>query len=357
MTSTQKSELPFPGLRDVPTAEAPQTRKEFTSDQEVRWCPGCGDYAVLAAVQGFLPELGLQRENIVFVSGIGCSSRFPYYLDTYGMHSIHGRAPAIATGLATSRKDLSVWVVTGDGDALSIGGNHLIHSLRRNVNLKILLFNNRIYGLTKGQYSPTSEPGKVTKSTPMGSLDNPFNPVSLALGAEGTFVARTIDSDRKHLTHVLSAAAAHRGTAFVEIYQNCPIFNDGAFDAIKDNESKADAIIPLVHGEPIRFGNDGQKGVVRDPATGGVRIVDDPDPADVLVHDAHASDPTTAFALSRLTDAGVLAHAPIGIFRQIEQPTYDDLAREQIAVASQGTEDRSAALAGLLASGDTWTVV
>jgi 2-oxoglutarate ferredoxin oxidoreductase subunit beta len=354
MTST---ELPFPGLRDVPPADAPQNRKEFTSDQEVRWCPGCGDYAVLAAVQGFLPELGLKRENIVFVSGIGCSSRFPYYLDTYGMHSIHGRAPAIATGLATSRKDLSVWVVTGDGDALSIGGNHLIHSLRRNVNLKILLFNNRIYGLTKGQYSPTSEPGKVTKSTPMGSLDNPFNPVSLALGAEGTFVARTIDSDRKHLTQVLSAAAAHRGTAFVEIYQNCPIFNDGAFDAIKDNESKADAIIPLVHGEPIRFGNEGQRGVVRDPATGGVRIVDDPDPADVLVHDAHASDPTTAFALSRLTDAGVLAHAPIGIFRQVEQPTYDDLAREQIATASQGTGDRSSALAGLLGSGDTWTVV
>jgi 2-oxoglutarate ferredoxin oxidoreductase subunit beta len=354
MTSTQ---LPFPGLRDVPTADAPQNRKEFTSDQEVRWCPGCGDYAVLAAVQGFLPELGLKRENIVFVSGIGCSSRFPYYLDTYGMHSIHGRAPAIATGLATSRKDLSVWVVTGDGDALSIGGNHLIHSLRRNVNLKILLFNNRIYGLTKGQYSPTSEPGKVTKSTPMGSLDNPFNPVSLALGAEGTFVARTIDSDRKHLTQVLSAAAAHRGTAFVEIYQNCPIFNDGAFDAIKDNDSKADAIIPLVHGEPIRFGNNGQRGVVRDPGTGGVRIVDDPDPADVLVHDAHASDPTTAFALSRLTDAGVLAHAPIGIFRQVEQSTYDDLAREQIATASQGTDDRNAALGGLLASGDTWTVV
>jgi 2-oxoglutarate ferredoxin oxidoreductase subunit beta len=357
MTATDKTELPFPGLRGVPTTEEPQNRKEFTSDQEVRWCPGCGDYAVLAAVQGFLPELGLQRENIVFVSGIGCSSRFPYYLDTYGMHSIHGRAPAIATGLATSRKDLSVWVVTGDGDALSIGGNHLIHSLRRNVNLKILLFNNRIYGLTKGQYSPTSEPGKVTKSTPMGSLDNPFNPVSLALGAEGTFVARTVDSDRKHLTHVLSAAAAHRGTAFVEIYQNCPIFNDGAFDAIKDNESKADAIIPLVHGEPIRFGNDGQRGVVRDPATGGVRIVDDPDPADVLVHDAHASDPTTAFALSRLTDAGVLAHAPIGIFRQVEQSTYDDLAREQIATASQGTDDRNGALGGLLASGDTWTVV
>ncbi|MGI9085615.1 MAG: 2-oxoacid:ferredoxin oxidoreductase subunit beta, partial [Aeromicrobium sp.] len=250
MTTTEA--LPFPGLKGVPTADAPQNRKEFTSDQEVRWCPGCGDYAVLAAVQGFLPGLGLKRENIVFVSGIGCSSRFPYYLDTYGMHSIHGRAPAIATGLATSREDLSVWVVTGDGDALSIGGNHLIHALRRNVNMTILLFNNRIYGLTKGQYSPTSEPGKVTKSTPMGSLDNPFNPVSLALGAEGTFVARTVDSDRKHLTSVRSAAAAHRGTSLVEIYQNCPIFNDNAFDALKDPSTSADAIIPLTHGKPIR---------------------------------------------------------------------------------------------------------
>ena len=219
------------GTESVPAADGPQTGKEFTSDQEVRWCPGCGDYAVLKAVQSFLPDLGLRRENIVFVSGIGCSSRFPYYLDTYGMHSIHGRAPSIATGIATAREDLSVWVVTGDGDALSIGGNHLIHALRRNVNMTILLFNNRIYGLTKGQYSPTSEVGKVTKSTPMGSLDHPFNPVSLALGAEASFVARTIDSDRKHLTGVLAAAAAHRGTSFVEIYQNCPIFNDGAFDA------------------------------------------------------------------------------------------------------------------------------
>ena len=256
VSTTEK--LPFPGLRSgvelIPTNDEPQTGKEYTSDQEVRWCPGCGDYAVLKAVQGFLPQLGLRRENIVFVSGIGCSSRFPYYLDTYGMHSIHGRAPSIATGIATAREDLSVWVVTGDGDALSIGGNHLIHALRRNVNMTILLFNNRIYGLTKGQYSPTSETGKITKSTPMGSLDHPFNPVSLALGAEGSFVARTIDSDRKHLTSVLSAAAAHRGTSFVEIYQNCPIFNDGAFDAIKNNDTKADAIIPLVHGEPIRFG-------------------------------------------------------------------------------------------------------
>ncbi len=266
--------LPMPGLRGVPTNDDKQNRKEYTSDQEVRWCPGCGDYAVLAAVQGFLPDLGLKRENIVFVSGIGCSSRFPYYLDTYGMHSIHGRAPAIATGLATTREDLSVWVVTGDGDALSIGGNHLIHALRRNVNMTILLFNNRIYGLTKGQYSPTSEPGKVTKSTPMGSLDNPFNPVSLALGAEGTFVARTVDSNRKHLTEVLSAAAAHRGTSLVEIYQNCPIFNDGAFDSIKDSDTKEDSIIPLVHGEPIRFGSEGQRGVVRDPETGGVRVAD-----------------------------------------------------------------------------------
>ena len=255
----------------VPKADAQQTAKDFKSDQEVRWCPGCGDYAILAAVQGFLPELGLARENIVFISGIGCSSRFPYYMNTYGMHSIHGRAPAIATGLAVTRPDLSVWVITGDGDALSIGGNHLIHALRRNVNLKILLFNNRIYGLTKGQYSPTSEQGKITKSTPMGSLDAPFNPVSLALGAEASFVARTLDSDRTHLTSVLRAAAAHPGTALVEIYQNCNIFNDGAFEILKDKSSTADAVIPLEHGRPIRFGS---KAVVRDPASGEPVVVD-----------------------------------------------------------------------------------
>jgi len=367
--SGQTSDLPFPGLAGVPTLPEGEklTGKDFSSDQEVRWCPGCGDYAVLKAVQSFLPDLGLRRENIVFVSGIGCSSRFPYYLETYGMHSIHGRAPAIASGLATAREDLSVWVVTGDGDALSIGGNHLIHALRRNINMTILLFNNRIYGLTKGQYSPTSEPGKVTKSTPMGSLDHPFNPVSLALGAEGTFVARTIDSDRKHLTSVLAAAAAHRGTALVEIYQNCPIFNDGAFDAIKDNETKADAIIPLVHGEPIRFGVVGEDGlgtkaVVRD-ATGTVQVVEaaSVDPADIVVHDATADDPTLAFALSRLTSAGVLHQTPIGIFRQVDRPTYDDQARAQVATAvgSQAAtgQDGEQALEGLLHGADTWAVV
>ena len=358
------TELPFPGLHSgieqVPTTDEPQTGKDYTSDQEVRWCPGCGDYAVLKAVQGFLPELGLRRENIVFVSGIGCSSRFPYYLNTYGVHSIHGRAPSIATGIATARQDLSVWVVTGDGDALSIGGNHLIHALRRNVNMTILLFNNRIYGLTKGQYSPTSEPGKITKSTPMGSVDHPFNPVSLALGAEGSFVARTIDSDRKHLTSVLSAAAAHRGTSFVEIYQNCPIFNDGAFDALKSRDTGADAIIPLVHGEPIRFGAERGKGIIRDNATGGVKVADVAEVGEdsVLVHDAYNPDPTTAFALSRLTDAGYLHQAPIGIFRQVERPTYDDQARAQLnTAAAQAHDDPADRLAALISGGDTWTVV
>lgn len=340
------------GLEWVPAADEPQTRKDFSSDQEVRWCPGCGDYAILAAVQGFLPELGLRRENMVFISGIGCAARFPYYLDTYGMHSIHGRAPAIATGLATSRADLSVWVITGDGDALSIGGNHLIHALRRNVNMTILLFNNRIYGLTKGQYSPTSEPGKVTKSTPFGSIDVPLNPLSLALGAEGTFVARTIDSDRKHLTAVLSAAARHKGTSLVEIYQNCPIFNDGAFDAVKDPQTRDEAIIPLEHGRPIRFGHDGHLGLVR-TAGGGVEVVEvsDVNAADVLIHDAYSDDPTTAFALSRLTDSGVVRRAPIGIFRQVERPTYDELSRQQGILAGEAPS-----LQSLIDGPDAWTV-
>ena len=345
-------------LQLVPKAEGKQSMKDYKSDQEVRWCPGCGDYAVLAAVQGFLPELGLARENITFISGIGCSSRFPYYMNTYGMHSIHGRAPAIATGLATSRRDLSVWVVTGDGDALSIGGNHLIHALRRNVNLKILLFNNRIYGLTKGQYSPTSELGKITKSTPMGSLDAPFNPVSLALGADASFVARTVDSDRKHLTGVLRAAAEHPGAALVEIYQNCNIFNDGAFDVLKDREKAEEAVIRLEHGQPILFGTGGDsKGVVRDPRTGELSVVavTEDNKSSVLVHDAHAATPTTAFALARLADPGTLHHTPIGVLRDVERPVYDTLMaeRRKTAVERDGKGDLSALLAGK----DTWTVV
>ncbi|WLQ35642.1 2-oxoacid:ferredoxin oxidoreductase subunit beta [Streptomyces castrisilvae] len=344
-------------LQLVPKAEAKQSMKDFKSDQEVRWCPGCGDYAVLAAVQGFMPDLGLAKENIVFISGIGCSSRFPYYMNTYGMHSIHGRAPSIATGLATSRRDLSVWVVTGDGDALSIGGNHLIHALRRNVNLKILLFNNRIYGLTKGQYSPTSELGKITKSTPMGSLDAPFNPVSLAIGAEASFVARTIDSDRKHLTSVLRAAADHPGTALVEIYQNCNIFNDGAFEVLKDKEQAQEAVIRLEHGQPIVFGADGAKGVVRDSLTGDLNVVavTEENKSQILVHDAHAPSPTTAFALSRLADTDTLHHTPIGVLRSVERPVYDTKMAEQLDAAVE--RDGKGDLAALLAGNDNWTVV
>ncbi|MGI8328469.1 2-oxoacid:ferredoxin oxidoreductase subunit beta [Actinomadura scrupuli] len=342
------------GLALVPRDDAKQTMKDFKTDQEVRWCPGCGDYAVLAAVQGFLPELGLRRENIVFVSGIGCSSRFPYYMNTYGFHSIHGRAPAIATGLAASRPDLSVWVVTGDGDSLSIGGNHLIHALRRNVNLKILMFNNRIYGLTKGQYSPTSEVGKITKSTPMGSLDAPFNPMSLAIGAEGTFVARTIDSDRKHLQSVLREAAQHKGTALVEIYQNCNIFNDGAFEPMKDPQVRDDVTVRLEHGQPILFGADGDKALIRSDSGGfEVARTADVDISRVVVHDAKNPDPSQAFALSRL-DSPSFEHTPIGIFRQVERPSYDEQLRHQLdeAVATQGKGD----LAALLGSGDTWRI-
>jgi 2-oxoglutarate/2-oxoacid ferredoxin oxidoreductase subunit beta len=330
--------------------------KDFKTDQEVRWCPGCGDYAILAAVQGFMPELGLSRERIVFVSGIGCSSRFPYYMNTYGMHSIHGRAPAIATGLSSSRPDLSVWVVTGDGDALSIGGNHLIHALRRNVNLKILLFNNRIYGLTKGQYSPTSELGKITKSTPFGSLDNPFNPVSLALGAEASFVARTLDSDRKHLTSVLREAASHNGTALVEIYQNCNIFNDGAFEVLKDASTRDDWTIRMEHGQPLRFGADGSKAVVRG-ASGTLTIEDDvaPDDPRVIVHDAHADDPAYAFTLSRLSSLDS-RYTPMGVFRSVERSTYDAMMAGQIQRAGADSPGDAAALEQLLHGKDTWQV-
>ncbi|MDQ2757597.1 MAG: 2-oxoacid:ferredoxin oxidoreductase subunit beta [Actinomycetota bacterium] len=362
--------MPGHGLAGVPTlpeGSDPLSRKDFTSDQEVRWCPGCGDYAILAAVQGFLPELGLRRENVVFVSGIGCSSRFPYYLDTYGMHSIHGRAPAIATGLATSRRDLSVFVVTGDGDALSIGGNHLIHALRRNVNLTILLFNNEIYGLTKGQYSPTSPLGTVTKSTPVGSVDAPFNPVSLALGAEATFVARTMDSDRAHLTEVLRAATTHRGTSLVEIYQNCPIFNDGVFAVLKDRTEAAARILPLRHGEEISTGDAETGTVVVRTDGGGLEVVNRAvaDPARVVRHDAHASDPSQAFAISRLIDP-TLAHVPMGIFRDVDRPTYDDLVRDQVDAAVMGLHGADAqgdAVAAsdadldvLLTGRDSWVV-
>ncbi|WNV90979.1 2-oxoacid:ferredoxin oxidoreductase subunit beta [Umezawaea sp. Da 62-37] len=342
------------GLAGVPTTDEPQKAKDYKSDQEVRWCPGCGDYIVLNAVQSFLPSLGLKRENIVFVSGIGCSSRFPYYMNTYGMHSIHGRAPAIATGLAVSRPDLSVWVVTGDGDALSIGGNHLIHTLRRNVNLKILLFNNRIYGLTKGQYSPTSETGKITKSTPAGSLDHPFNPVSLALGAEASFVGRALDSDKKGLTEVLRQAAEHRGSALVEIYQNCPIFNDGAFDVLKDADDAKRRIINLEHGKPITFGVDGEYGVVRSGFAGlEVAKISEVGMESVVVHDATLEDPSYAFALSRLS-AQDLSHTVTGVFRNVKRTTYDDAARDQVEKAKAA---KPANLAALLHGKDTWTVL
>ena len=340
------------GLSGVPLAITPLNRKEFVSDQEVRWCPGCGDYAVLAAFQSLMPQLGVKRENTVVVSGIGCSSRFPYYLDTYGMHSIHGRAPAIATGVALTRPDLAVWVVTGDGDALSIGGNHLIHALRRNVNITIMLFNNRIYGLTKGQFSPTSETGKVTKSSPVGSVDHPFNPLTLALGAEASFVARALDSDRKQLTEVLTAAINHRGASIVEIYQNCPIFNDGAFDELKN--ATTPGIIDLRQGEPITFGPQGEWAVVRQGATGSlaVRPTAEVDADAIVVHDAHAPNAGQAFALASLTDQGVLTQSPVGIFRSVERPVYDDDARAQVSMPP----DRLAALQGLVSGADTWTV-
>jgi 2-oxoglutarate ferredoxin oxidoreductase subunit beta len=330
------------------------TKKDWASDQEVRWCPGCGDYSILTAVQMLMPELGVRRENTVFISGIGCSSRFPYYMNTYGLHGIHGRAPAIATGLAVARPDLDVWVITGDGDGLSIGGNHLIHALRRNVNIKILLFNNQIYGLTKGQYSPTSELGKVTKSTPFGSVDYPFNPISLALAAEATFVARTHDMDRKHMMETFRRAHAHRGAAFVEIYQNCNVFNDGAFEDILAKEARPSMLIPLEHGKPVRFGPDGERGVVLD-AGGRARVVPVAEVGEdaLVVHDERAADPSLAFALSRLS-SGPHEPTPIGVFRAVERPTYGELLDDQIAaaIAREGPGD----LAALLRSGPTWQV-
>ncbi len=342
------------GGRVVTTTDSKLTRKDFTSDREVRWCPGCGDYAILATVQTLLPELGARPESTVFVSGIGCSSRFPYYMGTYGFHSIHGRAPALATGLAITRPDLDVWVVTGDGDGLSIGGNHLIHALRRNMDINILLFNNEIYGLTKGQYSPTSPLGSVKKSTPMGSIDRPLNPVSLALGAEATFVARSIDTDRKHLSEVLRAAYEHRGASFVEIYQNCNVFNDGAFAALKDPDQRDHNQIRLVDGEPITFGPNGEHAIVA-RGDGTMKVKPTEEAGDrVVIHDPTKDEPTTAFALARLSHNPV-GPTPIGVFRAVDRPVYDELLREQLAAAreQQGEGD----LAALLGSGNVWDVV
>ncbi|MEZ5216871.1 MAG: 2-oxoacid:ferredoxin oxidoreductase subunit beta [Ilumatobacteraceae bacterium] len=330
------------------------SKKDWASDQEVRWCPGCGDYGILQAVQFLMPDLGVAPENTVFISGIGCSSRFPYYMNTYGMHSIHGRAPAIATGVKTARPDLDVWVVTGDGDALSIGGNHLIHALRRNVNLTILLFNNRIYGLTKGQYSPTSELGKVTKSTPMGSIDPPFNPLAVALGAEASFVARTHDLDRKHMIATFKAAHDHQGAAFVEIFQNCNVFNDAAFEDVTGRKHRDVNMINLVHGEPIRFGAEGEHGVVMG-ADGQLRMVDVAEVGEgaLLVHDAHRQDPSLAFALARLSNNDHMP-TPFGIFRAIERPEYSGEMNRQVLAA--GERKGPGNLGDLLRSNGTWSI-
>jgi 2-oxoglutarate ferredoxin oxidoreductase subunit beta len=329
------------------------TAKDLASDQEVRWCPGCGDYSILAQMKKVLANLGIPRENMVFISGIGCSSRFPYYMNTYGFHSIHGRAPTLATGLKAFRPDLSVWVITGDGDGLSIGGNHLIHAIRRNVDMKIILFNNEIYGLTKGQYSPTSRQGTRTKSSPFGSIDNPLRPLSIAIGAEATFVARTLDVDIQHLTTVLRRAADHKGTAFVEIYQNCKIFNDGVFEYATDKSVKADNALFLEHGKPLIFGKDRNKGIRLhglDPevVTLGNGIAAD----DLLIHDEKAEEPSLAYLLSRM----VFPRFPecVGVYRCVERPTYEELLNDQLeeAVKRKGKGN----LEELFASEDTWVV-
>ena len=332
-------------------------RKDFQSDQEVRWCPGCGDYAILATVQRFLPSLGIPRENLVFVSGIGCSSRFPYYMNTYGFHSIHGRAPAIASGVKISNPNLSVWIVTGDGDGLSIGGNHLLHVLRRNVDVNILLFNNQIYGLTKGQYSPTSELGKKTKSTPMGSVDHPFKPLSVALGAEASFVARTIDVEPKHFESVLKRAAEHKGTSFIEIYQNCNVFNHQAFESFTAKDVKDERQLRLEHGKPMLFGKDNSHGVRLGGANGltpeivelGVGGITE---ADILVHDEADESGAMAFLLSRFSQPK--CPVPIGVFRAVDRPVYDTMINAQVdeARAKKGEGN----IMDLLHSGETWEV-
>ena len=337
------------------TAEVPiTTRKDWTSDQEVRWCPGCGDYSILAAMQGLMPDLGITRESTVFVSGIGCAARFPYYMNTYGVHTIHGRAPAIATGLAMSRPDLNVFVITGDGDSLSIGGNHLIHALRRNVNITILLFNNQIYGLTKGQFSPTSEQGKITKSSPVGSLDKPFDPVSLAIGAEASFVARTHDMDRAHMQETFRRAHEHKGSSLVEVYQNCNVFNDGTFEGITSKENRGSMLINLKHGEPVIFGAEQEFGVFRN-ADGSVFTdrISDANRSSVVVHNENVEDPASAFAMARLTHSN-REPTPMGVFRDVNRTEFGAAATAQIASAQalKGTGD----LASLLRSNGSWTI-
>jgi 2-oxoglutarate ferredoxin oxidoreductase subunit beta len=336
-------------MSDTTVAAPKLTRKDFVSDQDVRWCPGCGDYSILAQVQRLMPELGVPREKIVFISGIGCSSRFPYYMNTYGFHSIHGRAPALASGLKIARPDLSVWVVTGDGDGLSIGGNHLIHALRRNVSLRILLFNNRIYGLTKGQYSPTSELGKVTKSTPAGSVDYPFNPISVAMGVDASFVARTIDVEGKHMQDVLRRAHEHPGGAFVEILQNCNIFNDGAWESVTDKAVKADNVVLLEHGKPLIFGKNRDKGV-RLSGNGRLEVValgNGVREEDILVHDE--TNRALAYMLAHLEQP-----KPIGIFHATARPKYEEAMAKQAeaARAKHGPPD----LQALLSKGETWVI-
>jgi 2-oxoglutarate ferredoxin oxidoreductase subunit beta len=332
------------------------SRKDFVSDQDVRWCPGCGDYSILANVQRVMPELGVPRENVVFVSGIGCSSRFPYYMNTYGFHTIHGRAPAFALGIKASRPELSVWIVTGDGDGLSIGGNHLLHAIRRNINTQILLFNNQIYGLTKGQYSPTSEVGIKTKSTPQGSIDHPVDPIAFALGCGATFIARTIDVDAKHMQEVLRRAHDHKGTAFVEILQNCPVFNDGVWKAVENRKSRTTAALVLEHGEPLVFGAPGERqGIVfKDgiPSVIDLDDADDPIERGVVVHDErpNASSYAGVLATLRRPDFPI----PVGVFRAVEKPTYEEMLQAQVdsAIADRGRGD----LKALLHSGDTWTI-
>jgi 2-oxoglutarate ferredoxin oxidoreductase subunit beta len=327
--------------------------QDFASDQEVRWCPGCGDYSILAQMKKALSTLNFPREKMVFVSGIGCSSRFPYYMNTYGFHTIHGRAPTFATGLRMARPDLQVWVVTGDGDGLSIGGNHLIHALRRNVDIKVLLFNNEIYGLTKGQYSPTSRLGTKSKSSPQGSIDSPVRPLSVALAAEATFVARTVDVDPNHLTQTLQRAAAHKGSAFVEIYQNCKIFNDGVFDYVTDKSSKADNSLYLEHGKPMIFGKDRNKGIRLNGLTPEVVIVGkECGLDDVVVHDEKDESATMSYLLSRM----MVPKFPevFGVLRQVSHPTYEELQQRQIdeVIARKGKGD----LDKLFRNDDLWVV-